>query len=201
MSANTPDFAILGVAVLAAKTNGWVLSPDMPADETDDMNRIETTVFELAGPDRPGLLAEVTHLLTHNGCNVRSAAVSADTAQFKTSCIILARSSTTHPLPASLPAGVDIPGARRLCAVDHREGVARGGRHQAAAAAPAGAGHHDAAPGSQRQQRRAGGHGRRRIGARLCWRDCKHPKSAKAAWYMLGGGSLLILQRLLCCSA
>ncbi|PRW60951.1 uridylyltransferase [Chlorella sorokiniana] len=44
-------------------------------DETDDMNRVETTVFELAGPDRPGLLAEVTHLLTHNGCNIRSAAV------------------------------------------------------------------------------------------------------------------------------
>ena len=41
------------------------------------MNRVETTVFELAGPDRPGLLAEVTHLLTHNGCNIRSAAVSA----------------------------------------------------------------------------------------------------------------------------
>lgn len=39
------------------------------------MNRVETTVFELAGPDRPGLLAEVTHLLTHNGCNIRSAAV------------------------------------------------------------------------------------------------------------------------------
>lgn len=32
-------------------------------------------MFELAGPDRAGLLAEVTHLLTHNGCNVRSAAV------------------------------------------------------------------------------------------------------------------------------
>lgn len=47
------------------------------ADETDDMNRVETTVFELAGPDRPGLLAEVTHLLTHNGCNIRSAAVRA----------------------------------------------------------------------------------------------------------------------------
>lgn len=45
------------------------------ADETDDMQRVETTVFELAGADRPGLLAEVTHLLTHNGCNVRSAAV------------------------------------------------------------------------------------------------------------------------------
>ncbi|PSC74677.1 ACT domain-containing ACR2 [Micractinium conductrix] len=44
-------------------------------DDTDDMNRVETTVFELAGPDRAGLLAEVTHLLTHNGCNVRSAAV------------------------------------------------------------------------------------------------------------------------------
>lgn len=41
------------------------------------MNRVETTVFELAGPDRPGLLAEVTHLLTHNGCNIRSAAVRA----------------------------------------------------------------------------------------------------------------------------
>ena len=41
------------------------------------MNRVETTVFELAGPDRPGLLAEVTHLLTHNGCNIRSAAVGA----------------------------------------------------------------------------------------------------------------------------
>lgn len=39
------------------------------------MNRVETTVFDLAGQDRPGLLAEVTHLLTHNGCNVRSAAV------------------------------------------------------------------------------------------------------------------------------
>lgn len=44
-------------------------------DETDDNNRIETTVFDLAGPDRPGLLAEVTELLTRNGCNVRSAAV------------------------------------------------------------------------------------------------------------------------------
>lgn len=34
-------------------------------------------MFELGGPDRAGLLAEVTHLLTHNGCNVRSAAVRA----------------------------------------------------------------------------------------------------------------------------
>jgi hypothetical protein len=45
------------------------------SDDTDDMNRVETTVFELAGQDKPGLLAAVTHLLTHNGCNVRSAAV------------------------------------------------------------------------------------------------------------------------------
>ena len=47
------------------------------ADETDDQHRIVTTVFELAGEDQSGLLADVTHLLTTNGCDVRSAAVSA----------------------------------------------------------------------------------------------------------------------------
>lgn len=46
-------------------------------DETDDIHRVVTTVFELAGQDQPGLLADVTHLLTTNGCDVRSAAVSA----------------------------------------------------------------------------------------------------------------------------
>lgn len=35
----------------------------------------ESTVVELAGPDKAGKLAEVTRLLTNNGCNVRSAAV------------------------------------------------------------------------------------------------------------------------------
>ena len=45
-------------------------------DETDDIHRVVTTVFELAGQDQPGLLADVTHLLTTNGCDVRSAAVS-----------------------------------------------------------------------------------------------------------------------------
>lgn len=45
------------------------------ADETDDAHRIVTTVLELAGQDQPGLLADVTHLLTTNGCDVRSAAV------------------------------------------------------------------------------------------------------------------------------
>lgn len=45
------------------------------ADETDDMERVETTVFELAGEDQHGLLADVTQLLTTNGCDVRSAAV------------------------------------------------------------------------------------------------------------------------------
>lgn len=45
-------------------------------DLTDDPHRVETTVFELAGPDRPGLLADVTQLLTTNDCDVRSAAVS-----------------------------------------------------------------------------------------------------------------------------
>ena len=44
------------------------------ADTTDDV-LVETTVFELAGEDCAGLLADVTHLLTTNGCNVRSAAV------------------------------------------------------------------------------------------------------------------------------
>jgi hypothetical protein len=34
-----------------------------------------STVFELAGQDRSGLLADVLQLLTLNGCNVRSAAV------------------------------------------------------------------------------------------------------------------------------
>ena len=33
-------------------------------------------MFELAGEDKPGLLSETTRLLTANGCNVRSAAVS-----------------------------------------------------------------------------------------------------------------------------
>ena len=44
-------------------------------DETDDLRRVVTTVFELAGQDQSGLLADVTHLLTTNGCDVRSAAV------------------------------------------------------------------------------------------------------------------------------
>lgn len=44
-------------------------------DLTDDPHRVETTVFEVAGPDRPGLLADVTQLLTTNDCDVRSAAV------------------------------------------------------------------------------------------------------------------------------
>ena len=45
------------------------------ADDTDEIKRVETTVFELSGRDRGGLLAEVTDLLTRNGCDVRSAAV------------------------------------------------------------------------------------------------------------------------------
>jgi glycine cleavage system regulatory protein len=44
-------------------------------DDTDDTHRIETTVFELAGVDRVGILADVMQLLAHNGCDVRSAAV------------------------------------------------------------------------------------------------------------------------------
>lgn len=44
-------------------------------DESDDVERVETTVFELGGQDQHGLLADVTQLLTSNGCDVRSAAV------------------------------------------------------------------------------------------------------------------------------
>jgi UTP:GlnB (protein PII) uridylyltransferase len=44
-------------------------------DDTDDAERVETTVFELSGMDRAGLLSEVMQLLTLNGCDVRSAAV------------------------------------------------------------------------------------------------------------------------------
>lgn len=39
------------------------------------MARVETTVFEISGPDRPGLLDDVVNLLALNGCDVRSAAV------------------------------------------------------------------------------------------------------------------------------
>lgn len=35
-----------------------------------------TTVFQIAGPETPGLLAEVTQLLSHNGLEIRTAAVS-----------------------------------------------------------------------------------------------------------------------------
>ena len=58
------------------KESAHALSSFVFADETDDQHRIVTTVFELAGEDQSGLLADVTHLLTTNGCDVRSAAVS-----------------------------------------------------------------------------------------------------------------------------
>jgi hypothetical protein len=43
--------------------------------EEYDTQLSETTVFELIGEDNCGLLADVTQLLTHNGCDVQSAAV------------------------------------------------------------------------------------------------------------------------------
>lgn len=65
-------------------------------DETNDYNRVETTVFELAGHDKAGLLAEVTDLLCANDCNVRSAAVS--------SAVLLSRSSCSAlPMPHLSP--------------------------------------------------------------------------------------------------
>ncbi len=41
------------------------------AGEVADMH----TVFQIAGPETPGLLADVTQLLTHNGLEIRTAAV------------------------------------------------------------------------------------------------------------------------------
>ena len=54
---------------------GQKTHPTTPPDETDDARRVESTVVQLAGPDRPGLLADVTALLAARGCDVRSAAV------------------------------------------------------------------------------------------------------------------------------
>ena len=47
----------------------------LSAGEETDVNR-ETTVFELAGQDRAGLLADITDHISANGCHVHSAAVS-----------------------------------------------------------------------------------------------------------------------------
>lgn len=44
-------------------------------DTTDDAAKVETTVFEVSGADRPGLMADLMQLMTQNGCDVRSAAV------------------------------------------------------------------------------------------------------------------------------
>lgn len=57
--------------------NVYMQTEDVVAngDTTDDANRVETTVFEASGVDRPGLLADLMQLMTQNGCDVRSAAV------------------------------------------------------------------------------------------------------------------------------
>lgn len=47
---------------------------EVGTDQHDESKQC-STVFELAGSDKVGLLADVTHLLTQNGCEVRSAAV------------------------------------------------------------------------------------------------------------------------------
>ncbi len=43
----------------------------------EECHSMETTVFELAGQDRAGMLADITDLLSANDCIVRSAAVRA----------------------------------------------------------------------------------------------------------------------------
>lgn len=49
---------------------------NFPHSVVEGQGQTACTVFELVGQDRPGLLADVTQLLTCNGCDVRSAAVS-----------------------------------------------------------------------------------------------------------------------------
>jgi hypothetical protein len=51
--------------------------PDAPptTDADDAARRAETTVVQLSGADRPGLLADVTRTVASAGCDVRSAAV------------------------------------------------------------------------------------------------------------------------------
>ncbi|KDD74813.1 hypothetical protein H632_c1057p0, partial [Helicosporidium sp. ATCC 50920] len=47
----------------------------LDGDETDDADRVSSSVFELLGDDRPGLLAELVALLLQSGCSVRRAAL------------------------------------------------------------------------------------------------------------------------------
>lgn len=54
-----------------------MLSVDGEADPSEAADSY-CTVFELSGIDRSGLLADCMHFLTHNGCDVRSAAVWTD---------------------------------------------------------------------------------------------------------------------------
>lgn len=51
--------------------------PEGDSDTTDQFDEAKqcSTVFELSGQDKAGLLADVIFLLTQNGCDVRSAAV------------------------------------------------------------------------------------------------------------------------------
>ena len=73
------------------------------ADTTDDV-LVETTVFELAGEDCAGLLADVTHLLTTNGCNVRSAAVRPLLNRIvRTFALVTAAAAMSLPLQRSSP--------------------------------------------------------------------------------------------------
>ena len=57
--------------------NIYMQTEDVVADgdTTDDAAKVETTVFEVSGVDRPGLMADSMQLMTQNGCDVRSAAV------------------------------------------------------------------------------------------------------------------------------
>mmetsp|Transcript_9972 Transcript_9972/g.21294 ORF Transcript_9972/g.21294 Transcript_9972/m.21294 type:complete len:599 (+) Transcript_9972:309-2105(+) len=58
-----------------ASSTDDLASKELGATDQADEARQLSTVFELAGTDRVGLLADVVSLLKNNGCSVRSAAV------------------------------------------------------------------------------------------------------------------------------
>ena len=54
-------------------------------------------MFELAGEDKAGLLAEITQLLLEEGCDVRSAAVRASSHLCMLQCPVSARPVAGEP--------------------------------------------------------------------------------------------------------
>lgn len=84
-------------------------------DEADDGRRTETTVVQLSGVDRPGLLADITRTVGESGCDVRSAAVWTSADRFAGVFSVtdkgrpLADAARSEALAAILRPLVDVP--------------------------------------------------------------------------------------------